>query len=198
MKSRRSFESLLGAILLITTPVLCGAATPERIVLVLGQNDPVVSARVLRDLAGCTERVPTAVMSAFDGLRIQQDFASPPSGDFTLAAHLVAERIEKARSLPASLRLLADALGPLASRTTIVRSIPASESSGAEQPRRIRSDRRRIGVPTPSRSRRERWAFSHPPRFPGPFTTPERRCERRGSLSSRSTRADDTTRGQRR
>ena len=120
MKSRKRFESLLGAILLITTPALCGAATPDRIVVVLGQNDPVVSARVLRDLAGCTERVPTAVVSAFDGLRIQQDFASGPGGDFTLAAQLLAERIEKARSLPASLRLLADALGPLASRTTIV------------------------------------------------------------------------------
>jgi hypothetical protein len=120
MKSRRSFESSLGAILLITAPVLCGASTPERIVVVLGQNDPAVSARVLRELAGCTERVPTAVVSAFDRLRIQQDFAGAGGGGFTLAPQLLPERIEKARSLPASLRLLADALGPLASRTTIV------------------------------------------------------------------------------
>jgi hypothetical protein len=87
----------------------------ERIVVVLGEKDAVSTSRVLRQMKSCTEGRPTAVVSAFRGLRIEQDF----TGSLSLAARLPAEAIARARTLPASLQLLAEALAPVGPTTAV-------------------------------------------------------------------------------
>ena len=69
--------SLLNLVLLL---VSISASRPERIVMVLGQDDPVVSSRVLRQLPSWSDGISTAIVSVFDGLRarsgIEQDFTT--------------------------------------------------------------------------------------------------------------------------
>lgn len=137
--------SVAGLVLLLTSAFPSGAASnspkpPERILVLLGQNDPYLSTRVLRQMESCTDGTPTAVVSVFDEFRIAQDFttergavlgsvsraagsdASAGSADatFSLAAQLPPEKVGKARSLAASLQLLAEALAPVGPSTAIV------------------------------------------------------------------------------
>jgi hypothetical protein len=122
-----------------------GTAAPtgsiERIVVVLGERDPVSASRVVRQLKSCTDGTPTAVVSYFGKLRVEQDFTTesdaisaaisrgaaprdgspvPKAGSFSLAASVPPERIGSARSLAASLELLAEALAPVGPTTAIV------------------------------------------------------------------------------
>jgi hypothetical protein len=113
----------------------------ERIVVVLGENDAVASSRVVRQLKGCTDGIPTAVVSFFGKLRVEQDFTTesdalsaaisrgaarhgdspgPGAGSFSLAAQLPAERMDRSRSFAASLQLLAEVLAPVGPTTSIV------------------------------------------------------------------------------
>lgn len=100
------------------------ARSIERIVVVLGEKDPVTSSRVLRELKSCTERTPIAVVAAFRELRLEQDFkAALPeteAGNFSLASQLPSEKVGRARSFAASLQLLAEALAPVGPTTAIV------------------------------------------------------------------------------
>lgn len=93
------------------------AASIDRIVVVLGQRDPVSSSRVVQQMKACTDGTPTAVVSAFGRLRVEQDFT--PAAGFTLAAHVPPES-GKAQGVAASLRLLAEALAPVGSTTAVV------------------------------------------------------------------------------
>ena len=98
-------------------PATADSATPiDRIVVVLGQNDPVSSSRVLRHLKGCTDGIPTAVVSSFGEFRIDQDFTT----GFSLAAQLPPEWAGRARGPAASLQLLAEALAPVGPTTAII------------------------------------------------------------------------------
>jgi hypothetical protein len=150
------------SLIFLLAPPAARAAPPERLVVVLGQNDPVTSLRVLRHLENCTVGVPTAVVSYFHRLRIVQDFTSDRNAvfeavsrasdelavsgaageGFSLAAQLPPEETDAARSFPAALELLASALAPVGRTTTIVLVSPrvgaASggfvESTGAMSP----------------------------------------------------------------
>jgi hypothetical protein len=93
------------------------ATSIHRIVVVLGERDPGSSSRVLQRLKACTDGTPTAVVSAFGELRIEQDFATETG--FTLAAH-VPPASGKAQGVAASLQLLAEALAPVGSTTAVV------------------------------------------------------------------------------
>ena len=130
----------------------------ERIVVVLGEDDPVISARVLRQLKACTDRTPTAIVSFLEGLRVERDFTNDsdalfaaisraasthrqPSGTeagaFDLAARLPPEAMGRPRSLVASLRPLAEALAPVGPTTVLVLLSPhigAEPASSVEPP----------------------------------------------------------------
>jgi hypothetical protein len=137
-------------LLMLLSSAAPGTAAPtgsiERIVVVLGEKDPVSSSRVLRQLKSCTDGIPTAVVSAVRELRIERDF----SGSFSLAPRIPSERIARAETLPASLQLLAEALAPVGPTTAIVLVSPqvgADSGIGAISPDQPSVE----GAETPSR-----------------------------------------------
>jgi hypothetical protein len=119
-------------VLIATVSLADAASMPagsiERIVVFLGENDTVTSSRVLGQLKSCMEGRPTAVVSAFRGIRIEKDFP----GSQSLAARLPAEKIAKRRTLPASLQLLAEALAPIGPTTAVVLVSPHVGSQPVE------------------------------------------------------------------
>jgi hypothetical protein len=121
------------------------ASSIHQIVVVLGERDPASSSRVLRQLKGCTDGIPTAVVSSFGEFRLEQDFTS----GFSLAAQLPPERAGRARGAAASLQLLAEALAPVGPTTAIVLVSPqigADSGIGITSPQQPTVD----GAETPS------------------------------------------------
>jgi hypothetical protein len=135
---RRSDLLLTGLLLLAT--VAANAAPPERIVVVLGENDPATSAKVVRRLGSCIVRTPVAVVS-LGPLRVEQDFTTEtatvmralsrpgssgrsPSGvqrrGFSLSDRLTPETVSGIKGFADAVHVLAEALAPVGPTSAIL------------------------------------------------------------------------------
>jgi hypothetical protein len=130
---------LLTALLPLAT-VAADATPPERIVVVLGENDPATSTKVLRGLESCIARTPTAVVSLSGPLRVEQDFTTESAAvidsvsrrasgrsasgvqrhGFSLAGRLAPETVSGIKGFADAVQVLTEALAPVGSTTAVV------------------------------------------------------------------------------
>jgi hypothetical protein len=102
-----------------TAPHAGKTGTVDRIVVLLTEDDPATSKRVLGAMRPCTGRVDTAVVSTAGGIHVREDF-SRDGASLSLAEQLSGKERDTANTVGAALGLLVEALGSRAPTTTIV------------------------------------------------------------------------------